>query len=145
MPARQRGGHAGGGGAEPAVRRVRRYTANYKLEVIQRYDALDRDAKREFLRSERLRPSQVSEWRARVYAAGLEALSSDAGGQPARRIHVSDPVWADLAALAASASPPMSPERLARALFNYVTGREASLPVTPRQPAGGRAGTREAG
>lgn len=132
MPARPRR-PAGSGGVEP-VRRTRRYTARYKIGILQRYDALDRAGKRDLLLAEGLRASQLSQWRSQVYAAGLEALSGDPGGQPARRIHVSDPVWADLTALAAVADPPMSPERLARALFAWVTGRENRLPITPGRP-----------
>lgn len=125
---------AAAGGAE-AARRPRRYPADYKISVLRKYDALNPAGRRELLRAEGLRASLVSQWRAQVYEAAREALSADPGGKPARRIHVSDPVWADLTALAASAEPPMSPERLARALFAWATGREDRLPVTPVRAA----------
>ena len=84
-----------------------------------------------FLRAEGLRASLVSQWRGQVYAAAREALSGEPGGQPARRIHISDSQWAELAEAGAAASPPMSPERLVRALCAWYTGRENRLPGKP--------------
>ena len=118
-------------GGTPRPRRPRRFTADYKIWVLQRYDDLDRPAKTEFLRAEGLRASLVSQWRAQVYAAAREALSGEPGGQPARRIHISDSQWAELTDAGAAADPPMSPERLVRALCAWYTGREGRLPGKP--------------
>jgi hypothetical protein len=120
--------HADQGDAEERPRRPRRFTAAYKINVLERYDTLDRPAKTALLRAEGLRASLVSQWRAQVYAAALEALSGDPGGQPARRIHISDSQWAELTEAGAAADPPMSPERLIRALCAWYTGRENRLP-----------------
>jgi hypothetical protein len=123
--------HAGQGDAEERPRRPRRFTAAYKIGILERYDDLDRAGKTALLRAEGLRASLVSQWRAQVYAAAREALSGEPGGQPARRIHISDSQWAELAAAGAAASPPMSPERLVRALCAWYTGRENRLPGKP--------------
>ena len=104
--------------------RPRRFTASYKIGILERYDTLDRTGKTALLRDEGLRASQVSKWRAQAYAAARSALSGEPGRQPARRIHISDSQWAELAAIGAALDPPMSPERLVRALCASFTGRD---------------------
>jgi hypothetical protein len=130
MPARTP--RTGQDNAAERPRRPRRFTAVYKVGILERYDALGRAGKTELLRAEGLRASQVSEWRAQVYAAALEALAGEPGGAPARRIHISDSQWAELAAAGAAADPPMGPERLVRALCACYTGREKRLPTGER-------------
>jgi hypothetical protein len=110
-------------------RRPRRFTARYKIGILERYDTLDRAGKTDLLRAEGLRASLVSQWRAQVYAAALEALAGEPGRQPAHVIHISKSQWAELAAAGAAADPPMRPERLVRALCAWFTGREKRLPV----------------
>lgn len=131
-----------GPGASPAgdaARRARRYPAAYKLRVLTEYHTLDRAGKRALLARERLRASQLSQWRAQACAGALDALSGEPGGQPARTIHISDAMWADLAADGASLDPPFSPERLVRALCSWRTGRDTRLPGQPAPPAPDRA------
>ena len=103
--------------------RPRRFTASYKIGILERYDTLDRTGKTALLREEGLRASQVSKWRAQVYAAARSALSAEPGRQPARRIHLRQPVGRARHDRR-YAGPPMSPERLVRALCASFTGRD---------------------
>jgi hypothetical protein len=131
--------HGDQGDAEGRPRRPRRFTAAYKIGILERYDGLDRSGKTALLRAEGLRASLVSQWRAQVYAAALEALAGEPGGQPRRPIPFSDSLWAELTAAGAAASPPMSTERLVRALCACYTGREKRLPdgrIITARPAG---------
>jgi|SRR5215469_14833477 len=131
MPAPQDSGRPRG--TAPAGRR-RHYPAAYKAAIVWRYAALDRAGRTALLREERLRPSLVSQWRTQAEAAVLESMSGEPGGQPLRRVHVSDSLWAEITEAGARLDPPMSPERLIRALCAWYAGREAQPPGA--QPGG---------
>jgi len=132
MPPRTARPPVDGAAAGGRQQRPRRFTVSYKLQILERYDTLNRAGKTALLRAEGLRASQVSQWRAQVYAAARAALSGEPGRQPARRIHISDSQWADLEAIGAAQDPPMSPERVVRALCAVATGRDTRLPWQPK-------------
>jgi transposase-like protein len=111
----------------------RHYTAAYKASIVWQYAALDRSGRTALLRAEGLRASLVRQWRGQAEAAVLQALAAEPGGQPVRRVHVSDSLWGQLADGGASLDPPMSPERVIRALCSWWVGRE-------EQPPGGQGG-----
>jgi hypothetical protein len=120
--------------AAPAPRR-RHYTAAYKAGIIWQYAALDRAGRTRLLRAERLRASLVSQWRAQAEEAVLQAMSGEAGGQPARLVHLSDSRWSALTEAGARLDPPIGPERLLRALTDWCIGRDDQPPVRRDAPA----------
>jgi len=144
MANQQATGEAGGAArprrqaaARPAGRAApRHFPARYKVEILAEYDTLDRAGKTALLRRERLRASQISQWRGQVYAAALQALGAEPGSQPVRRIHVSDSVWELFTGAAARHDPPFRPERLIRAFIRYHAGLTDHLPPRPEPPAG---------
>src|SRR5487761_1681747 len=87
------GGRAAAQPASATRAAPRHFPARYKIAILSEYDTLDRAGKTALLRRERLRASQLSEWRRMVYAAALQALSAEPGSQPAHRIHASGPLW----------------------------------------------------
>ena len=122
----------------PAQRAApRHFPARYKIGILAEYDTLDRPGKTALLRRERLRASQVSQWRAQVYAAALQALGVEPGSQPPRRVHVSDSLWELFTSAAARHDPPFRPERLIRAFIRYHAGLTDYLPPRPAPPGPG--------
>jgi hypothetical protein len=119
----------------PARTTPRRFPARYKISILEEYDTLDRPGKTALLRRERLRASQVSQWRAQVYAAALEALGAEPGSQPVRRIHVSHSLWRQFRDAAAATDPPFRPEQLIRAFLRFQAGLTDYLPPRPSQAA----------
>jgi len=89
--------HAGSvGDPDPEVperAKRRSYTARYKLEILDEYEGLDRDAKGSLLRREGLYTSLISEWRKQRDRGALAALAAKPGRQPL------DPVERDNARL----------------------------------------------
>ena len=116
--------------ARPAAGR-RAWPAPYKISILEEYDQLDRAGKTALLRREKLRASQVSQWRSQVYAAALEALSATPGSQPAHKIHAADALWEAFTGAAARCEPSMTPDRLIRAVMRYYAGYTDHLPARP--------------
>jgi hypothetical protein len=114
--------------------RPRHFPARYKIAILSDYDKLGRAGKTALLRRERLRASQISQWRAQVYAAALQALGGEPGSQPAHRIHASATLWDMFSEAAARHDPPYRPERLLRAFMRYQAGLTDHLPPRP-EPA----------
>jgi len=77
----------------PERAKRRSYTARYKLEILDEYEGLDRDAKGSLLRREGLYTSLISEWRKQRDRGALAALAARPGRQPL------DPVERDNARL----------------------------------------------
>jgi hypothetical protein len=121
--------------AAPDRAAPRHFPARYKIGILAEYDTLGRAGKTELLRRERLRASQVSQWRKQVYEAALHALGAEPGSQPARRVHVSDSLWTQFTAIAAQYDPPFRPERLIRAYIRWVVGVTDYLPPRPEPAA----------
>jgi transposase-like protein len=113
-------------------RQARRFPAAYKQAILQEYASLDRLGRTALLRRENLRASQISRWRSQAGKASMQALSTEPGGQPPRKIHISEPLWNELTQAGAQASPPMTPERLLRALASWYVGRTDRLPAPRR-------------
>ena len=126
-PARQ-AGH--GARATP-----RRFPARYKLNILLRYQRLDRAGRTALLESENLRASQVSRWRAQARAGALKALDSEPGSQPARPVHASDTLWAAFTEACLLHDPPMRPEQMLRAFMRYHVGLTDHLPPPPAAAA----------
>jgi transposase len=79
-----RAGRVGDPTPEVSERAKRRsYTARYKLEILDEYEGLDRDAKGSLLRREGLYTSLISEWRKQRDRGALAALAARPGRQPA--------------------------------------------------------------
>jgi hypothetical protein len=117
---------------EPRSRhQARRFPAAYKQAILGEYNSLDRAGRTALLRRENLRASTISRWRRQASKASMQALSTEPGGQPARKIHISDPLWTELTQAGAQARPPMTPERLLRALASWYVGRTDRLPGRP--------------
>lgn len=121
-------------------RRARRFAAPYKRAILEEYGSLDRAGKTALLQRENLRASLLSQWRRQAAKGSLLALGTEPGGQPARKIHISESLWSELADAGAEASPPMTPERLLRALASWYVGRTGRLPGAPRPHASRRPG-----
>jgi transposase len=66
----------------PERAKRRSYTARYKLEILDEYEGLDRDAKGSLLRREGLYTSLISEWRKQRDRGALAALAVRPGRQP---------------------------------------------------------------
>jgi transposase-like protein len=66
----------------PERAKRRSYTAKYKLEILDEYEGLDRDAKGGLLRREGLYTSLLSEWRKQRDRGALEALAAKPGRAP---------------------------------------------------------------
>jgi len=66
----------------PERAKRRSYTARYKLEILDEYEGLDRDAKGSLLRREGLYTSLISEWRKQRDRGALAALAARPGRQP---------------------------------------------------------------
>jgi len=66
----------------PERAKRRSYTARYKLEILDEYEGLDRDAKGGLLRREGLYSSLVSEWRKQRDRGALAALAAKPGRAP---------------------------------------------------------------
>ncbi len=66
----------------PERARRRQYSAKYKLEILERYDGLNRDDKGALLRREGLYTSLLSEWRKQRDRGALEALDTRPGRSP---------------------------------------------------------------
>lgn len=77
----------------PERAKRRSYTAKYKLEILDEYEGLDRDAKGSLLRREGLYTSLISEWRKQRDRGALAALAAKPGRQPV------DPIERDNARL----------------------------------------------
>lgn len=132
------GGRAAAQPASATRAAPRHFPARYKIAILSEYDTLDRAGKTALLRRERLRASQLSEWRRMVYAAALQALSAEPGSQPAHRIHASGPLWHLFTEAAARHDPPFRPERLIRAFMRFQAGLTDYLPPRPEPPASPR-------
>lgn len=65
------------------ARGPRRYSAKYKVQVLDEYERLDKASKGALLRREGLYTSLISEWRKQRDRGALEALAKPAGRQPA--------------------------------------------------------------
>jgi transposase-like protein len=65
------------------ARGPRRYSAKYKVQVLDEYELLDKAGKGALLRREGLYTSLISEWRKQRDRGALEALAKPAGRQPA--------------------------------------------------------------
>jgi transposase-like protein len=109
-------------------RRVRRFPAPYKTAILEEYASLDRAGRTALLRRENLRSGLLSQWRRQARRGSIQALSTEPGGQPVRKIHFSESLWSELTEAGAQASPPMTPERLLRALASWYVGRTGRLP-----------------
>lgn len=137
-PAARQGRTRAASTAPPVRATPRHFPARYKIGILAEYDTLGRAGKTELLRREKLRASQVSQWRKQVYDAALQALGAEPGSQPARRVHVSDSLWTQFTEAAARHDPPFRPERLIRAYIRWVVGVTDYLPPRP-EPAPGQA------
>ena len=65
------------------ARGPRRYSARYKVQILEEYEGLDKAAKGALLRREGLYTSLISEWRKQRDRGALQALAKPAGRQPA--------------------------------------------------------------
>jgi transposase len=67
------------GRPDPAAKAQRRtFTTDYKLAVVEEYDAGDADARGALLRREKLHTSHISEWRRKRDAGTLNAQAATA-------------------------------------------------------------------
>jgi transposase len=67
----------------PARARTRTFSSRYKLDILNRYEALNKQGKGALLRREGLYSSLISEWRKQRDKGALEALSLPRGRPPA--------------------------------------------------------------
>jgi len=65
------------------ARGPRRYSAKYKVQILEEYEGLDKAGKGALLRREGLYTSLISEWRKQRDRGALAALAKPAGRQPA--------------------------------------------------------------
>ena len=65
------------------ARGPRRYSAKYKVQILDEYERLDKAGKGALLRREGLYTSLISEWRKQRDRGALAALAKPAGRQPA--------------------------------------------------------------
>jgi transposase len=65
------------------ARGPRRYSARYKVQILEEYEGLDKAGKGALLRREGLYTSLISEWRKQRDRGALQALAKPAGRQPA--------------------------------------------------------------
>src|SRR5215211_4918190 len=65
------------------ARGPRRYSAKYKVQILEEYERLDKAGKGALLRREGLYTSLTSEWRKQRDRGALEALAKPAGRQQA--------------------------------------------------------------
>ncbi len=71
---------------DPEVReraRTRTFSSRYKLDILNRYESLNKQGKGALLRREGLYSSLISEWRKQRDKGALEALSLPRGRPPA--------------------------------------------------------------
>ena len=64
-------------------RRTRTFSSRYKLDILNRYESLNKQGKGALLRREGLYSSLISEWRKQRDKGALEALSLPRGRPPA--------------------------------------------------------------
>src|ERR671931_1463874 len=64
------------------ARGPRRYSATYKVRILEEYERLDKASKGALLRREGLYTSLISEWRKQRDRGALQALAKPAGRQP---------------------------------------------------------------
>jgi transposase len=67
----------------PARARTRTFSSRYKLDILNRYESLNKQGKGALLRREGLYSSLISEWRKQRDKGALEALSLPRGRPPA--------------------------------------------------------------
>jgi len=67
----------------PERARTRTFSARYKLDILNRYESLNKQGKGALLRREGLYSSLISEWRKQRDKEALEALSLPRGRPPA--------------------------------------------------------------
>lgn len=80
-------GTPGEGPPDPEVperaRRPRTYSAQYKADILEQYERLDREGRGALLRREGLYSSLISEWRKQRDRGAREALAKPSGRPPA--------------------------------------------------------------